>query len=65
MVESDPVLAAMTVNERLFHVGALEEWDAALRRHDRNAMIEPLQRVQMPDPEVTVDLALNRPRSRS
>jgi len=40
MHDEKPNLAGMTVNERLFAVGLLDEFDAAARRGDRTKMIE-------------------------
>jgi hypothetical protein len=51
-------LAGMTVNERLFYVGALDRWDAAVRQRDRDTMIDLLQQVEVSDPHLTVDAVL-------
>lgn len=51
-------LAGMTVNERLFHVGLLDDWQAAVRRRDRDAMIRLLVQVDVCDPQFTVDVVL-------
>jgi hypothetical protein len=37
----------MTVNERMFEAGLLEQWDNASRARDRRAMIEILSRVDL------------------
>jgi len=63
MGEQDkPSLAGMTVNERLFHVGLLDQWDAAVRQRDRDAMIELLQQAEVPEPHLTVDTVLANPK---
>ena len=53
----------MTVNERLFHVGSLDQWDAAVRRRDRNEMIALLEQVEVTDPHVTTDTVLANPQA--
>lgn len=55
-------LAAMTVNERLFHVGILDQWDAAVRRRDRQELISLLERVEVGNPDRTVDALLANPK---
>lgn len=62
MTERDePNLAGMTVNERLFCVGIIDQWDEAARRRDRDAMIRLLEQVEVPDPHLTVDAVLLNP----
>jgi|AGTN01.1.fsa_nt_gi hypothetical protein len=61
--QDEPNLAGMTVNERLFHVGILDQWDAAVRRRDRNEMIALLEQVEVTDPHVTADTVLANPRA--
>lgn len=39
----------LTVNERLFAAGLLEEWDAAIRTSDRDRLIEILTKVYLAD----------------
>ncbi len=53
----------MTVNERLFVAGLIDEWDAAIVVGDRQAAIEILTRVGMPPSrgEFTVDTTLADP----
>lgn len=53
--------SGMTVNERLFVAGLLEEYEQAARRRDRGAMIEVLARVGVQPPEATVDPILADP----
>jgi hypothetical protein len=52
---------AMTVNERLFVAGLLDEFGAAARRRDRETMIELLTRVAVARPEWSVDSILKAP----
>ncbi|HVF58268.1 MAG TPA: hypothetical protein VNJ70_00410 [Thermoanaerobaculia bacterium] len=54
---------AMTVNARLFTAGLMDEWDAAVRRRDRAAMISILRRVDLPEEDAawSVDLILENP----
>jgi hypothetical protein len=48
--ESDRVrFGGMTVNERLFVAGILDQFDDAARRRDRQAMLAYLRRVAMTD----------------
>jgi hypothetical protein len=54
-------LSGMTVNERLFEMGLLTEWDSAVSRRDREAMIELLDQVELVDQASSiVDSALKR-----
>ena len=39
----------LTVNERLFAAGLLEEWDAAIRSSDRTRVIELLTKIDLAD----------------
>jgi hypothetical protein len=41
--------AGMTVNERLFAAGILNDWDAAATSRNRERMIELLGRVELAD----------------
>ncbi|MER9953821.1 hypothetical protein NKJ52_03075 [Mesorhizobium australicum] len=45
-------MAGMTLNERLLHVGIIDQWDEAARRRDRDKMIELLERVDVREPYV-------------
>jgi hypothetical protein len=54
-------LSGMTVNERLSHVGIIDQWDAAARRRDRATMVRLLVEVEVPTPEKTVDTILANP----
>lgn len=56
-----PGLAAMTVNERLHFVGLMDQWDAAARAHDREAMFKILKQVEIIDPAPIVDAVLTDP----
>jgi hypothetical protein len=51
----------MTVNERLATAGLIEQWDAAVRARDRDAMIAILTDVDVTDPAFTVDTVLADP----
>lgn len=51
----------MTVNERLFHLGVMNEWDAAVRRRDRDVMISLLEMAEVSEPRFTVDTVLSDP----
>lgn len=59
----EPSLAGTTANERLFHVGNLDQWDAAVRRRDRNQMIALMEQVEVTEPHLTVDAVLANPRA--
>ncbi|MCW2396644.1 MULTISPECIES: hypothetical protein [unclassified Sphingobium] len=56
-------MAGVTVNKRLFHVGILDKWDAAVRRRDRNEMMVLLELVEDTEPQLTVDTVLANPRA--
>ena len=60
-----PDYRGMTVNERLFTAGLLEEYDVAARRRDRATMILILLRVDLPEKDATpsVDTVLANPSS--
>lgn len=60
--QDEQSLVGMTVNERLFHVGILDQWDAAVRRRDRKQMIVLLERVDIAEPHLTVDAVLANPK---
>jgi hypothetical protein len=51
----------MTVNERLFHVGTIDQWDAAVHRRDRPTMIRLLKEVEVPEPGLIADAVLANP----
>lgn len=56
-------LKAMTVNERLYVMGLLEEWDVAAKAKDREKMINILSRCAMTKEEYegTISAVLNNP----
>ena len=58
-----PNYSGMTVNERLFTAGLIDEWDEAARRRDRAAMISLLMRVDLSEKDATgsVDTVLANP----
>jgi hypothetical protein len=56
-----PDFAGMTVNERLYCAGILDRWDDAAQRRDRDAMIELLKRIEVPNPHWTADTVLADP----
>jgi hypothetical protein len=57
-----PDYSAMTVNERLFVAGLLDEFERAARRGDRDSMMHMLRRVDVDSPELTVDPILADPK---
>jgi hypothetical protein len=59
--EGKPNYGGMTVNERLFAAGLLDEFDAAARARDRARMIEILAKVEVGDPAWAVDTILENP----
>ncbi|HTU09779.1 MAG TPA: hypothetical protein VMG08_02680 [Allosphingosinicella sp.] len=54
-------LAGMTVNERLFNMGLLDEWDDAARSRDRARMIEIMRQIAVHPSERTADMVLADP----
>lgn len=60
--QDEPSLAAMTINERLFHVGVLRQFDAAARARDRVKMIALLEQVEVEQADRTVDTILANPK---
>ncbi len=58
---SSPGLAGMTVNERLFTLGLMDEWDRAAFARDREAMLDLMRRCAVDRPEDTVDTVLATP----
>jgi hypothetical protein len=59
-----PKYAGMTVNERLFVAGVLDEFERAAFDRDRAAMISVLQRVELPSNQAaeTTDTILSNPK---
>lgn len=53
-------LAGMTRNERLYVRGLLPDWDAALERKDRDALLSLLKSVEVGNPEWVADQVLMR-----
>jgi hypothetical protein len=52
----------MTVNERFFSAGLLEDWDAAKKTRDRTRMIDLLSKVDLADQaDVIADTILSNP----
>lgn len=53
----------MTVNERLFVAGLLDEWDSAINLRDRKRAIDILGRVEMDEAAAayTADTVLGNP----
>ncbi len=50
----DPSLAGMTVNERLYHLGLFDAFDAAARSRDLTALIQVLVRAQFSEEQAAV-----------
>ncbi len=48
-MEPRPDYSGMTVNERLFSAGLLEDWGAAKKSRDRTRMVELLSKVDLAD----------------
>ena len=62
MGASESGLSGMTVNERLFTVGLLDQWDSAIGARDRQAAIDLLARVELADQAgQIVDTVLRNP----
>lgn len=57
----EPDYGGMTVNERLFVAGLLDQFDDAARARDRARMIRLLSLVQVVDPEQSVNTILDHP----
>ncbi len=55
--------SGMTVNERLFTAGLIDQWDAAVRRRDRAGMVGILMRVALLEEDAarSVDAVLVNP----
>ncbi len=60
---SDAELQSMAVNERLFSLGLMDQWDAAAKARDRDRMIEVLGKCAMTpeQSEQTTDAVLKNP----
>jgi hypothetical protein len=56
-----PDYAGMTVNERLYCAGIMDQWRDAARRRDRDAMIELLKQVDVRSAAWSVDTMLANP----
>jgi len=56
-----PEYAGMTVNERLFAAGLLDEFEEAARARDRARMIALLAQVEIADPYWSVNTMLKNP----
>lgn len=56
-----PDYAGMTVNERLFVAGLLDQFDDAARARDRARLIVLLSQVDVADPDWSVDTILDNP----
>ena len=50
-------LAGMTINERLFHVGIMDEFDAAILSRDQEEAIALLQRLELSREEAMATVA--------
>ena len=59
-----PDFAGMTVNERLYAAGLMDEFDAALRARDRARIIAVLERVALSKEDATfsADTILGNPK---
>ena len=61
MSDRTPDYSGMTLNERLFAAGKLEEFEEAIRLGERSRAIAILQSVDVDVPERTVDAVLADP----
>jgi hypothetical protein len=61
MEETRRDLGGMTVNERLFEMRLIDQWDAAVLAQDREKMLEIMRRLEVDSPEYTVDTILANP----
>jgi hypothetical protein len=61
LTEPNPDYSGMTVNERLFAAGLIEDFDCAAKARDREAMISILSRVKVSNPERTADSIIRDP----
>lgn len=58
----NPAYSGMTVNERLFAAGLLNEWDRAVKARDKSRMMDILGQVELADEaEDTTDNLLANP----
>ena len=57
--------AGMTVNERLYLSGHMDEWDRAVRRGDRRRLAEILSAVEIVETEPIIDFVLASPLRRA
>jgi hypothetical protein len=57
-----PILAGMTVNERMSHVDIIDLWDDAVRHRDRSAMVALLEQVEVSEPHLIADAVLADPK---
>ncbi|ARA93757.1 MAG: hypothetical protein D6685_07765 [Bacteroidetes bacterium] len=55
----------MTVNERLYLSGHMDEWDRAVRRGDRQRLAEILNAVEIVETEPIIDSVLSSPLRRA
>ena len=58
-----PLYGGMTVNERLFTAGLIDEWDKAVLKRDRAGMIEVLMATELTSKQAaeTADATLANP----
>ena len=58
-----PLYSGMTVNERLFTAGLIDEWDKAVLKRDRAGMIEVLMATELTSKQAaeTADATLADP----
>jgi hypothetical protein len=59
--EKPDYVGGMTVNERLFAAGLLDEFEGAAHARDRARMIALLARVEVADPDRSVNAILKNP----
>ncbi len=62
-MKEDADYSGMTLNERLFAAGLLDQFDAAARRRDRAQLVELLKLVQLnqTEAEASADALLEKP----
>ncbi|MHC4068610.1 MAG: hypothetical protein ACYS18_00885 [Planctomycetota bacterium] len=62
-IPSEAELQGMTVNERLFSLGLLAQWDSAVKSRNRDEMLKILSKCAMSQEqcEYTTDTVLNNP----
>jgi hypothetical protein len=61
MPDSDHDYSGMTVNERLFASGLIDDFDRAASARNREEMIAILKRVDVDNPEWTADSIIGSP----